>query len=174
MKRTCQIAATSIQDTISQVHNLNSEHQMASLVEHHCKMQGASHMAYPSVVASGDNCNVIHYSQSDDHKFNETNRERDLLLMDAGCEYGGYTSDVTRTWPLSGRFNNLPQRLVYEAVLDVQETLIHALQHNDSYDHGSSTWTLDSLYYEMKRLFLPHFMNLGLIDEKTSREAINV
>ena len=172
MQRTCQIAASSIQGTICQTHNLNSELQMASLVEHQCKMEGATHMAYPSVVASGDNSTVIHYTQSAELKFNETNRKRDLLLMDAGCEYGGYTSDVTRTWPLSGKFNELPQRLVYEAVLDVQKTLICTLQENGSGDCTRS-WTVDSLYYEMKRLFLPHFINLGLINENANEENIN-
>ena len=108
-------------------------------------------MAYPSVVASGDNCNVVHYSQISNNKFNEYNRKCDFLLMDAGCELGGYTSDVTRTWPLSGKFDNLPQRLVYEAVLDVQNTLITALQQNHYSDRGNRTWTVDSLYYEMKK-----------------------
>ena len=63
---------------------------------------------------------------------------------------------------LSGSFNNLPRRLVYEAVLDVQQTLIRALKNNDD---TSKTWTVDSLYYEMKRLFVPHLVNLGLIKE---------
>jgi len=147
---------------------------MASTVEHNCKMQGASHMAYPSVVAIGDNCNVVHYSQISNNKFNEYNRKCDFLLMDAGCELGGYTSDVTRTWPLSGKFDNLPQRLVYEAVLDVQKTLITALQQNHYSDRGNRTWTVDSLYYEMKKLFLPHFIDLGLIEEKDDEQLVNV
>ena len=172
MKRSCQIAANSIQETIRQTHNLNSESQMASMVEHQCKMAGATHMAYPSVVASGDNSTVIHYTQAAEIKFNAKNRKHDFLLMDAGCEYGGYTSDVTRTWPLSGKFNELPQRLVYEAVLDVQKTLISTLQQNHSGDHSRS-WTVDSLYYEMKRLFLPHFINLGLFTENEKEENIN-
>ena len=94
--------------------------------------------------------------------------------MDAGCEFGGYTSDVTRTWPLSGRFNELPQRLIYEAVLDVQKTLITALQQNNCSDRGSKIWTVDNLYYEMKKLFLPHFIDLGLIEEKGEEQLANV
>ena len=174
MRQTCQIASGSICNTISKVHDLNSELQMASTVEYNCKMQGASHMAYPSVVASGDNCNIVHYSQISNNKFNEYNRKCDFLLMDAGCEFGGYTSDVTRTWPLSGKFDNLPQRLVYEAVLDVQKTLITALQQNHYSDRGNTTWTVDNLYYEMKKLFLPHFIDLGLIEEKDNEQLVNV
>ena len=173
MRQSCQIASSSIQNTISQSHSLNSELQMASTVEHNCKMQGASHMAYPSVVASGDNCNIIHYSQLSNEEFSKYSRKHDLLLMDAGCELGGYTSDVTRTWPLAGCFNNLPHRLVYEAVLDVQKTLIKSLQQNDFADCENRIWTVDSLYYEMKNLFLPHFVELGLIDEKDIKELAN-
>ena len=174
MKRSCQIAAGAIRDTVSNVHDLNSELQMASFVEHQCKMKGASYMAYPSVVASGDNCNVIHYTQLSNHKFTKANRNDENMLMDAGCEYGGYNSDITRTWPLSGIFDDYPRRLVYEAVLDVQQTLIRALQQNDMEAAESKTWTVDSLYYEMKRLFLPHLVNLGLIDEKANEHTINL
>ena len=174
MRQTCQIASGSICNTISKSHDLNSELQMASTVEHNCKMQGASHMAYPSVVASGDNSNIIHYGQLSNDKFDDNSRRGNLLLMDAGCELGGYTSDVTRTWPLSGRFNNLPQRLVYEAVLDVQKTLITALQQNNCSDRGSKIWTVDNLYYEMKKLFLPHLIDLGLIEEKDEEQLANV
>ena len=171
MRRTCEMAASSINSTIAQCSNLNSELQLASFVEHQCKMKGASHMAYPSVVASGDNCNVIHHTQLSDYTFSKETRGRDFLLMDAGCEYGGYTSDITRTWPLSGSFNNLPRRLVYEAVLDVQQTLIKALKNNDD---TSKTWTVDSLYYEMKRLFVPHLVNLGLIKEGADQSHTNL
>ena len=174
MRQSCEIASSSINKTISQVHNLKSELQMAATVEHHCKMQGASHMAYPSVVASGDHCNIIHYSQISNNWFNEISRKHEFLLMDAGCEYGGYTSDVTRTWPLSGSFSNLAQRRVYEAVLDVQTTLIKVLQQNHYSDLGNKMWTVDSLYYEMKKLFLPHLIDLGLIDEKDEKELTNV
>ncbi len=50
--------------------------------------------------------------------------------MDAGCEYEGYTSDITRVWPTSGRFSS-PQKLIYEAVLDVQLRLIELLEKQD-------------------------------------------
>ena len=174
MRQTCQVASNSICKTISQTHSLDSELQMAATVEHFCKMHGASHMAYPSVVASGDNANIIHYDQSSNDKFDENSRKCNLLLMDAGCELGGYTSDVTRTWPLSGQFNKLPQRLVYEAVLDVQKTLITALRQNNCSDRGNKIWTVDNLYYEMKKLFLPHFIDLGLIEEKDGEQLANV
>ena len=174
MRQTCQVAANSIKTTIRNVHCLHSELQAAASVEYECKMKGASYMAYPSVVASGENCTVIHYTHLSNYKFDKENRDNDLLLIDAGCEYGGYTSDITRTWPLSGHFDNLPKRLVYEAVLDVQQTLIKALQHNDVKDGFGSKWTVDGLYHEMKKLFRPHLVNLGLIDENSNEAALNV
>ena len=87
---------------------------------------------------------------------------------------GGYTSDITRTWPLSGRFNDLPRRLVYEAVLDVQQTLIKALQQNEASDESNVPWTVDGLYHEMQKLFRPHLINLGLIDENAEVAVSNV
>lgn len=175
MRQSCQIAATSIQETIRQtLQGLNSELEMSAAVEYQCKMKGASHMAYPSVVASGENCNVIHYTKLSDQLFGNDTRSRDFLLMDAGCEYGGYTSDITRTWPLSGRFNNLPRRLVYEAVLDVQQTLITALQQNEHDDASNAPWTVDGLYREMQKLFRPHLVNLGLIDENADVAVSNM
>ena len=67
-------------------------------------MLGAQFLAYPPVVAAGNNANTIHYIQN-----TGLVEEGDMVLMDAGCEYHGYTSDITRTWPISGSFSD-PQR----------------------------------------------------------------
>jgi Xaa-Pro aminopeptidase len=73
-------------------------------------------------VAAGDNATILHYVE---------NRARiadgDLVLVDAGCEYEGYASDVTRTCPASGRFTPL-QRRAYEIVLDAQHAAIAAVR----------------------------------------------
>ena len=67
-------------------------------------MLGAQFLAYPPVVAAGNNANTIHYIQN-----TGLVGQGDMVLMDAGCEYHGYTSDITRTWPISGSFSD-PQR----------------------------------------------------------------
>ena len=53
--------------------------------------------------------------------------KNDMILVDCGCDYGGYASDITRTWPISGCFNPT-QKLLYEAVLDIQLKLIGSAQ----------------------------------------------
>jgi Xaa-Pro aminopeptidase len=83
-------------------------------------MAGAQRMAYPPVVAGGPDACTVHYSRND-----KAVAPGQLLLMDAGCELHGYASDVTRTWPVSGRFTG-PQRDVYELVLEVHQACLQA------------------------------------------------
>lgn len=61
-------------------------------------------------------------------------RDGELILMDAGCEYYGYVSDITRTWPVNGRYTPAQQAL-YEAVLDVQKLIISATKVNETLNH---------------------------------------
>jgi Xaa-Pro aminopeptidase len=75
-------------------------------------------ISYHPIVGSGANSCILHY-----HENSETLRDGDLLLIDAGCEYGMYASDITRTFPVSGRFTR-EQRAVYEVVLDAQEAAL--------------------------------------------------
>lgn len=95
-----------------------SESQLAAVFEYHCAMEGSERPAYVPVVASGANSLVIHY-------INNTCQLQDgeLVLIDAGCEYGQYASDITRTFPVSGKFTE-PQRDLYQAVLNVQKECI--------------------------------------------------
>src|SRR5665811_312528 len=83
---------------------------------------GASGPAYTTIVASGENATILHYTE---------NRRRigagDLVLVDAGCEVDGYASDVTRTFPASGRFTR-PQRRLYDAVFSAQRAAIAAVR----------------------------------------------
>ncbi|KAH6555699.1 hypothetical protein KP509_1Z235100 [Ceratopteris richardii] len=73
---------------------------------------------FPPVVAGGANATVIHYSRND-----QPIGEGEMVLMDAGCEYFGYVSDVTRTWSPSGKISNA-QRDIYEAVLTTFENCL--------------------------------------------------
>ncbi len=83
---------------------------------------GAERPAYESIVGSGPNATILHYRKNDRQL-----GEGELLLIDAGCEYGYYASDVTRTFPVSGRFSEA-QRLVYDVVLDAQRVAIEAVR----------------------------------------------
>ncbi|EIN10128.1 hypothetical protein PUNSTDRAFT_64678 [Punctularia strigosozonata HHB-11173 SS5] len=95
-----------------------SEHALAAHFEYICALQGSQRPAYVPVVASGANSLVIHYTTN-----NHLVREDEMVLIDAGCEYNGYASDITRTFPASGVFSQ-PQRDLYSAVLAAQKELI--------------------------------------------------
>src|SRR5690606_27676601 len=70
--------------------------------------------AYPSIVGGGANGCILHYVDN-----NAALNSGELLLVDAGCEYQGYASDISRTWPINGRFTS-EQRALYEIVLEAQ------------------------------------------------------
>ena len=72
-----------------------SERALAAAFEHEAKRRGASRLAYPPVVAGNARACTIHYSRND-----QILRNGDWLLMDAGCEFWGYASDVSRAWPV--------------------------------------------------------------------------
>ncbi|WVQ85581.1 hypothetical protein IAT38_007747 [Cryptococcus sp. DSM 104549] len=95
-----------------------TERALEAVFEYECALRGSERQAYVPVVASGANALVIHYTKNDC-----TLDENDLVLIDAGCEYHMYTSDITRTFPVSGKFSP-PQRDLYEAVLNAQKECI--------------------------------------------------
>jgi len=94
------------------------EYQIRAELEYVFQRNGAHSPGYPSIVASGPNACTLHYVDNDRQM-----AAGDLLLVDAAAEYGYYTADVTRTWPVSGRYSG-PQRDCYEVVLAAQEAAI--------------------------------------------------
>jgi len=98
------------------------EYQVEAELAHEFLRLGAQAVAYPSIVASGPNACVLHYREN-----NRQTQATDLLLIDAGCEYQGYASDITRTFPVGGRFSGA-QRAVYELVLAAQLACIEAIR----------------------------------------------
>lgn len=90
--------------------------------------QGSRSPAYNTIVASGANACILHYTEN-----NALLKEGELLLIDAGCEIGGYASDVTRTLPINGRFS-AAQKEVYEIVLAAQLTAIAAVKPNEPWN----------------------------------------
>jgi len=120
MRESADLAARSIRKCMSLTHSTNSEHFLAATFEYECKVNGAQRVAYPPVVAGGADACTIHYLRND-----KMLEEGKLVLMDAGCEFWGYASDVTRTWPVGGRFSG-PQCEVYDAVLEVHRQCVDA------------------------------------------------
>ncbi len=98
------------------------EYQVEAELMHEFLREGAQQVAYSSIVGSGPNACVLHYRDN-----NRQMADGDLLLIDAGCEYQGYASDITRTFPVNGKFSG-PQKAVYELVLASQLACIEAVK----------------------------------------------
>jgi len=90
------------------------EYEIEAELLHEFRRHGSQSVAYNSIVATGHNACVLHYRAGDAEL-----KDGDLLLIDAGCELDGYASDITRTFPVNGRFSG-PQRALYDLVLEAQ------------------------------------------------------
>ena len=102
------------------------EYNLHADLVHSCMNRGASIMAYPPIVASGVNATCLHYNS------NNTKIDRDgLILVDAGCEIGGYAADITRTFPASGKFTDI-QKDCYELVLNAQNDVLAKVRPGES------------------------------------------
>ena len=104
------------------------EYELQALLEYHFRRNGAEFPAYPSIVGAGDNATCLHYTDNRD-----TIDERDVVLVDAGCEFEFYAGDITRSFPASGSFSAV-QRDVYQAVLDAQKAAIDDIEPDLEFD----------------------------------------
>jgi Xaa-Pro aminopeptidase len=100
------------------------EYQVEADIVHHFMQSGLRNVAYPSIVAGGKNACTLHYTENSDKLKNG-----DLLLIDAGAECDHYAADITRTFPVSGKFSE-PQALLYQLVLDAQFAAIEQIKPN--------------------------------------------
>lgn len=98
------------------------EYQLEAELSHEFRRRGAAAPAYPSIVGSGENACILHYTDNRDRI-----KDGELVLIDAGAEYQGYASDITRTFPANGRFSPA-QRQIYELVLAAQTAAIAAVK----------------------------------------------
>src|SRR5262249_29066040 len=104
------------------------EWEIEALVDYNFRKRGAAGPSYPSIIASGPNASTLHYIQNDREM-----RAGELLLIDAGCEYDFYASDVTRTFPIGARFSPL-QRDLYGIVLAAQLKAIETIRPGVKFD----------------------------------------
>lgn len=109
------------------------EYQVAAEIEHTFRLEGAMGVAYPSIVASGSNSCVLHYIENDRQM-----QDNELLLIDAGCCYGYYNGDITRTFPVGGKFTP-EQKTLYELVLEAQLKAIEQVQPGNPYNQFHDT-----------------------------------
>lgn len=119
MQRAADIASQAHIAAMRATHPAIGEWQVQAAVEGYFQSAG-SQWSYPSIVGGGENATILHY-HSNDQKI----ADGDLVLVDAGCEVDGYASDITRTWPVNGRFTEAQQE-IYELVLAAELAGIEA------------------------------------------------
>ncbi len=104
------------------------EYELEAALLHAFTRGGSRSPAYPCIVGGGANACILHYTAN-----NEVLKDGDLVLIDAGAEYRGYASDITRTFPVNGRFSPL-QRMVYEVVLAAQHAAIDKMRPGNAWN----------------------------------------
>jgi Xaa-Pro aminopeptidase len=128
MQRAADIAAEAHVEAMKAVRPGMNEYEVEALIERVFRERGAAAPAYTSIVGAGPNATVLHYISNDGQL-----RDGDLLLVDAGAEYKGYASDITRTYPINGRFTKA-QREIYELVLKAQKACVEMVRPGVTHD----------------------------------------
>lgn len=120
LKKAIEISAVGQIEVMKAMHPNMSETEIQGVHEYVYKKYGAEYEGYPSIVGGGNNGCILHYIEN-----NKTEIGEDLVLMDLGAEYHGYTADVTRTIPANGKFTS-EQKAIYDIVYNAQEAGIKA------------------------------------------------
>jgi Xaa-Pro aminopeptidase len=121
MKKSAKIAVKAHRRAIARCEPGMYEYELEAEYIHEFRSQGV-HGSYQPIVGGGANGCVLHYIEN-----NQVLEDGDLVLADVGCEYDYYASDITRTWPVNGRFSE-PQRELYEIVLEAHEAAIEQVR----------------------------------------------
>jgi Xaa-Pro aminopeptidase len=136
-----------------------SEHELFAFIEFQCRKRGAQRLAYVPVIAGGHNSLILHYINNDCLL-----QDGDLVLVDAGAEYQCYATDITRTWPVNGKFTKA-QLDVYNAVLDIQQKCILAIKEGRS---------IQSLHHLAVQLTSEKLASLGIPPHLCANENLKM
>ena len=122
MRKAAKLSAQAHKLAMRATRTSKIEYELDALIIYHTMKNGSKRLAYPSIVASGNNATTLHYSKN-----NSVLKDGDLVLVDAGCEYQYYASDISRTWPVNGKFTD-SQKEIYQLVLDAQKQCIEMVK----------------------------------------------
>jgi Xaa-Pro aminopeptidase len=138
MRRAAAISVAAHERAMRATRPGRNEHEIEAELLYEFRLRGSQYPAYTPIVAGGANACILHYRENSARL-----SDGDLLLVDAGCELDGYASDVTRTFPVNGRFNG-PQKDVYELVLAAQGAAIAEVRVGNRWDepHNAAVKTL--------------------------------
>ncbi|EFL79065.1 Xaa-Pro aminopeptidase [Actinobacillus pleuropneumoniae] len=115
IQQACHISGLAHIRAMKQTRPNRYELEIEGEIQHEFTRFGARFPAYNSIVASGENACILHYNEND-----QVLKDGDLLLIDAGAEFAHYAGDITRTFPINGKFSE-PQREIYQLVLDAMK-----------------------------------------------------
>jgi Xaa-Pro aminopeptidase len=154
MQRAADIAAEGHREAMKAARPGMMEYEIEALIEYVFRRSGAAAPAYTSIVGGGVNATILHYVNNDARL-----RDGDLLLIDAGAEYQGYASDITRTFPVNGRFTDA-QREIYGLVLESQMACIEMSRPGVS---------IDELHQRSVEILTEGMVRLGLLKGETAK-----
>jgi len=154
MKKAIGISVEALTKTISSIEPGKTEYQAQAVAEFYFKYLGAEYQGYGSIAGSGENSCVLHYT---------SNRRRlqsgEMMVMDMGAEYHGYSADITRTVPVNGHFTP-EQKIIYELVLAAQQAAIKLVVEGNGFNDP---------HYEAYKIISAGLIKLGII--KNAEEA---
>jgi Xaa-Pro aminopeptidase len=156
LRRAVEITGQGIAAAMQRAATATHEHQLEAIIEYTFRDRGACRSGYAPIVGAGANATVLHYSHGEDPI------PRDgLVLLDVGAEYRRYTADITRTFPVSGRFSD-PQREIYEVVLRAWEQGLEQIR------AGSS---LTAMHRRVEQVIAEGLVPLGLVSAATPEQT---
>ena len=175
MRKAISITCDGIKEAMKAIEPGMHEYDAEAIVEYVFKSKGAEDVGYPSIVGGGENSCILHY---------ESNRKKlltkDMLVSDVGAEYHGYSADVTRTYPVNGKFSE-EQTLIYNIVLDAQAAGIAKCKPGEDFraPHKAATEIIQKRLIELGIIKTPsesmkyffhgtsHYLGLDVHDEGT-------
>jgi len=163
MQRAADIAAEAHVEAMKAVRPGMKEYEVEALIEQVFRRHGAAGPAYTSIVGAGANATVLHYINNDGDL-----HDGELLLVDAGAEYKGYASDITRTFPINGRYTK-PQREIYDLVLETQMSCVEMVRPGVTHDELKAH-SVEMLTEGMVRLGLLKGESAQLIKEEKYKQ----
>jgi Xaa-Pro aminopeptidase len=159
VKKACLISSKAHINIINKIRPSIKEYELEAAFLKECMSLGGVQQAYNPIFASGDNACILHYSKN-----NKLLNDNELILIDAGCEYKNYASDITRTYPINGTFNQ-EQKLLYEIVLHAQKEAIKICKIGKNWNDINKT-IIDIISYGLKYLNILNESVENIIDKK--------
>ena len=129
IKKAIEITKSGIEKLMSEARVGMKEYELEAYFDFNCKVKGATGLAFTTIAAAGENATTLHYVDN-----NCELKENDLILFDLGAEYNCYNADISRTFPVNGKFTER-QKEVYNAVLRVNEEIINLIKPGMKYKY---------------------------------------